>query len=422
MRKTFPKHCKLLLAVGLCACLLLGACGNREDTGLKDETQSETVTMDVESDTEDAGEEEDTPISRSLMVKGNNYRMKQVLAKIAAGEDVCVGWIGGSITYGYNAGTEDIFAKLVTEYLDTAYGTGEGKVTYVNAGISGTPSMLGLVRAERDLLYAEPDLIFIEFAVNDAQSFTDKQAYESLIRKCLNRENAPAVVLLCSVTNEGYTCQDHMSQTGFYYNLPVISVKNAIWPEIEAGNMTWADWSKDEAHPNPEGHALYAQFIEHLIDTCAEAEEDPETEVPEATKFGKDWSGMILLSNEDILDEDSDFSASSAHGNFQKSWSYEVTEAEDGSIRNAPMEFEITGSTLFLVYKSVNSDAYGTAEVRVDGEIVAHLEANMEDGWNNPVTELIFSDDTSQKHQVSICMQAGDEDKQFDLLAIGVSE
>lgn len=37
----------------------------------------------------------------------------------------------------------------------------------MNAGLSGTPSKLGILRLDRDVLAYEPDICFIEFAVND---------------------------------------------------------------------------------------------------------------------------------------------------------------------------------------------------------------------------------------------------------------
>ena len=65
-------------------------------------------------------------------------------------------------------------------------------VNYVNAGLSGTPSVLGVVRAERDLFgEKQPDIIFIEFAVNDGGDQQYKDCYESLVKKCLDKENAP---------------------------------------------------------------------------------------------------------------------------------------------------------------------------------------------------------------------------------------
>ena len=50
----------------------------------------------------------------------------------------------------------------------------------VNAGLGGTGSLSGAFRVQRDLLQAEPDVVIVEFAVNDA--WVDGAAYEGLLR------------------------------------------------------------------------------------------------------------------------------------------------------------------------------------------------------------------------------------------------
>ena len=185
-------------------------------------------------------------LERSVISTGNNERMRKVIEMARNGEDVTLAYIGGSITQGYNAGTTEIFAKLSSDYFRETYAT-TGKVNYVNAGLSGTPSLLGLIRSDRDIFEAKPDVVFIEFAVNDAQDNQNKSAFESLVRKALTQEQEPVVVLLFSVTEDGYTCQSTMQLIGMNYELPMISVPNAIQPEFEAGRMTWKDWADKDS-------------------------------------------------------------------------------------------------------------------------------------------------------------------------------
>ena len=92
----------------------------------------------------------------------------------------------------------------------------------MNAGLAGTPSVLGNLRLERDVLSHDADIVFIEFAVNDAQDIMHKASYEDMIRTILTWENEPAVILLFTVLENGYTCQEHMSEIGSYYDQPRI--------------------------------------------------------------------------------------------------------------------------------------------------------------------------------------------------------
>lgn len=356
-------------------------------------------------------------MDRSIAVQGNNYRLNKVLDKMASGEEVKIGFIGGSITEGYNAPKGKNYADLVTQYLDTTYSDGSGKVQCVNAGLAGTPSMLGLIRADRELLQQKPDLIFIEFAVNDAQSFQDRQAFESLVRKCLMQEHAPAVMLLFSVTENGYCCQNDMAMTAFYYDLPAISVKDAIQPEIEAGLMKWSDWSDDDVHPHQNGHRLYSLFICHLIETMLSQEKDTGYEVPAKARFGNDWSALQEYDADNLqLLQAGSFVKSSVHPDFQSSYSYFGKKHGE----NGDLSFEITGNALFLVYKVSPNKAYGTAEVLIDGQVFAHLSAYDPNSWNQPVAQMIYCSKENETHEVTIRMKDAEEENKFDLLSVGV--
>ncbi len=362
---------------------------------------------------------EETMLQKSLGSRGNNFRLKKFLEKVRAGEEVTVGFLGGSITEGYNAGTESTFPVLITDYLSTKYGNGSN-VKCVNAGLSGTPSILGLIRSDRDLFYAEPDLVFIEFAVNDGQSQMDLNGFESLLRKTLSQPQEPAVIVLNSVTDEGYTCQDNMNAIAFQYGVPSVNVKTAIWPYIEAGtgDFKWSDWSNDGAHPNASGHLLYSKFIINLIETLDAAETAKPQELPERFVKGNDHTALKMvdrsMNTELISISDMDnFSEAGDLDSFNEGWTN--TGKEDGSFT-----FTFTGKALYVVFKDTVDSRYGTAEVYVDGEKVYDLEGNSEDGWNNPATSMVYTSRESAEHTVEIRMKEGDEEKRFAVLALGL--
>lgn len=418
---------------GLLAAVLLmtGCAGGGGSSNLQENTQEQNTQEqntqernDAETSEEDLVEATEIPeeyriyldmVNRSLLSMGNNYRMKQVIERAEAGEDITIAYIGGSITEGYNAGTQEIYAKLSYEYFADNYGSRD-TVHYVNAGLSGTPSTLGLIRSDRDVFEYEPDILFIEFAVNDSKA--DARAYDSLIMKALRQENQPAVVLLFSVIESGYTMQDDMAATGFYYELPMISVKNAIWPEIEAKRMTWSVWSNDQSHPNEYGQSVYAEFIRHYYQVLASKETDEPVELPEKLCLRQDLTDMKMMDKNNLtVDSVGSFVEKSGLSSFTEGW---VKEASDTA--NEPFTLTFEGTFLYLVYKDTNSSNFGTAEVYVDGELVKTLEGNSSDGWNNPVAECVFRQDEAASHTVEIRMAEGDEDKEFAILCFGFVE
>lgn len=92
-------------------------------------------------------------IERSLMQLGDTRRIKNMIERAKAGEDVTIAYIGGSITQG--AGATPIhtqsYAYQSWHMFDLAYGNGNN-VHLVKAGVGGTPSELGMLRFERDVV------------------------------------------------------------------------------------------------------------------------------------------------------------------------------------------------------------------------------------------------------------------------------
>ena len=364
------------------------------------ETGESSAAPTAEAD--DARTDYEKMVDRSLLSVGDMTRMSDVFQKAQNGEDITVAYIGGSITEGYNAGTTEFYAKTCTDLLQGYFP--DITVTGVNAGISGTPSLLGNLRLERDVLSADPDIVFVEFAVNDGQEADYKNAYESLVRTLLTQEKDIAVVLLFTVLDSGYTCQEHMSKIGANYDLPMISVHDSVYEEIEAGRMTWQDYSNDQSHPNAYGHKCITDFVDNyyqkVLPVVAENVGEVSKELPDPV-FSAKYMNMHYMDSATMDGVELDgFEQYDTHGSFHNGWMYRGTDG--GS-----MKFTVECSVLEMVFKANNSDKYGTADIYVDGEMVKSVVSNMSDGWNNPVTAYLIDNDSSAEHTVEIRMEGG---------------
>ncbi len=82
-----------------------------------------------------------------------------VLAKIRAGQKVTVAYLGGSIT------AANGWRPKTTAWLQKTFPA--AKFEEIHAAIGGTGSDLGVFRLGHDALQFNPDLLFVEFAVND---------------------------------------------------------------------------------------------------------------------------------------------------------------------------------------------------------------------------------------------------------------
>lgn len=370
--------------------------------GQQESSEADESSAAPTAEADDARTDYEKMVDRSLLSVGDMTRMSDVFQKAQNGEDITVAYIGGSITEGYNAGTTEFYAKTCTDLLQGYFP--DITVTGVNAGISGTPSLLGNLRLERDVLSADPDIVFVEFAVNDGQEADYKNAYESLVRTLLTQEKDIAVVLLFTVLDSGYTCQEHMSKIGANYDLPMISVHDSVYEEIEAGRMTWQDYSNDQSHPNAYGHKCITDFVDNyyqkVLPVVAENVGEVSKELPDPV-FSAKYMNMHYMDSATMDGVELDgFEQYDTHGSFHNGWMYRGTDG--GS-----MKFTVECSVLEMVFKANNSDKYGTADIYVDGEKVKSVVSNMSDGWNNPITAYLIDNDSSAEHTVEIRMEGG---------------
>lgn len=370
--------------------------------GQQESSEADESSAAPTAEADDARTDYEKMVDRSLLSVGDMTRMSDVFQKAQNGEDITVAYIGGSITEGYNAGTTEFYAKTCTDLLQGYFP--DITVTGVNAGISGTPSLLGNLRLERDVLSADPDIVFVEFAVNDGQEADYKNAYESLVRTLLTQEKDIAVVLLFTVLDSGYTCQEHMSKIGANYDLPMISVHDSVYEEIEAGRMTWQDYSNDQSHPNAYGHKCITDFVDNyyqkVLPVVAENVGEVSKELPDPV-FSAKYMNMHYMDSATMDGVELDgFEQYDTHGSFHNGWMYRGTDG--GS-----MKFTVDCSVLEMVFKANNSDKYGTADIYVDGEKAKSVVSNMSDGWNNPVTAYLIDNDSSAEHTVEIRMEGG---------------
>lgn len=373
-------------------------------------------------------------IANSLISTGNNYRIKKVIEKAKKGEPVTIAYIGGSITEGSNASPQKTKCYAYRSYEDfkEKYGDAEkDNVSIINAGMSGTPSLLGMIRYNRDVIECseqKPDLVFVEFAVNDGDDTTNGNAFESMVRDILNADNKPAVVLVFGVFKSRWNLQDRLQPVGALYDLPMVSIKNAIVPELQEGTLTNKQFFSDDYHPNNYGHQLMADCINHLIDTIAlEEPAENDISISDEPRIGNSFCGVRMIDSENIPNDvkiskgsfsEIDSNMATFKSNTAKIFPnnfYKLTDEENN-------EFSMTldCKNLVIVYKKSNGSSFGKAVVTIDGEKQINLTGT--GGWNNSRTDVLINEDETKSHTITIKMAEGHEDKSFTVFAFGYTK
>jgi len=367
------------------------------------------------------GADYDKMLEQGVISVGNNERLKKVINKAMSGEDVTLAYIGGSITEGCAATdvtiNSDCYAETSYNLFKTKFGYGDGSnVHFINAGMSGTPSSLGVIRYQNDVLnqmkYGKfPDVLFIEFVVNDHAECTNGEGIESLIRQGLMQGSAVFLVFAHTV-NFDTGKQEYYIPLGEKYDLPMVSVKNSFEGFVDTSNAKECDLSRwffwhDTLHPDVPGHRLMADLIMKVFDNAYREET-----LPDSIKdvgciepvYGSSFTGMTLLdANIDIDEVDAivsldvgDFCETDRNQNcfqyakggkkdvewFPYCWMHQKgTDSFKATVKC---------SNMMIAYKLANDDAYGVAQLYVDGKLKETMNAYQNDGWNNATVRMVF--------------------------------
>ena len=401
--------------------------------------------IDEESEIDFTSEAYQEMIARSLMQMGDTGRVRRAIKKAQNGESVTIAYIGGSITQGAGATPINSECYAYKSYKDFARVCGgEENVRFVKAGVGGTPSELGMIRFERDVLRdgkETPDIVVVEFAVNDDGDETKGNCYESLVRKILTLPNRPAVVLLFSVFANDWNLQDRLGVVGERYHLPMVSVLNAVTPQFRLKQGQGRVLSKnqyfyDMFHPTNAGHTVMADCLTYFFTQAAKQESaaglDPlEKGLPEPV-IGADFERVRLLDKKDMPEgakvtcgsfgfTDTELQEVEMDENlvctpeFPYNWMYCGQKAENVG---QAFTLELSCKALLLIFKDSGEVRVGRAEVFVDGErkLVADPHIN---GWLHCNPVILLQEQETKRHEIRIQMAAGDEEKEFTILGFG---
>jgi lysophospholipase L1-like esterase len=187
--------------------------------------------------------------------------LPNVRTKLEAGGDVTVVFIGGSITVG--GGQPCGYVTFVGDWLGKNYP--KAKVNVLNAGCSGTGSYYGAKRLDRDVLCHNPDLILIEFCVNDGDRDMTT-AMERIVHKAWLKNPRTDLLIFYTLRDDNLphyqagnlppsaSAHEHVAA---FYGIPTVGTARAVAEKVNDGTIQWKDFSGDGCHPNANGYALF---------------------------------------------------------------------------------------------------------------------------------------------------------------------
>ena len=204
------------------------------------------------------------------------------IAKVERGDTVRIGYLGGSIT------AQEGWRPKSLKWFQQQYP--KARISEINAAIGGTGSDLGAFRLKHDVLSRKPDLVFVEFAVNDSDS-TAEQIYrgmEGIVRQVW-RDNPDTDICFVytidlnklKMLQSGKLPNTYvaMNQVAEHYGIPAIILGLEVARLEKAGQLIFKGakpatdeekaklggkilFSPDAVHPYPDtGHQLYFEAL-----------------------------------------------------------------------------------------------------------------------------------------------------------------
>ena len=358
----------------------------------------------------------DEMYARALINEGNKARLAKAMKKAQSGESVTIGVIGGSITQGSSAANHNnCYAERFHSYWAEKFPSSQ--TNFVNAGIGGTNSYLGVHRADEQLLAYKPDVVIVEFSVNDTDKVMNKYSYDSLVRKILGSENEPAVILLFTTQENGTSLQETHKEIGFAYDLPMLSYREIVYPEVSAGTLDWKDISPDNIHPNDIGHGIIGDLLSRYLDGVyseLETIDASDTAFPSEAYTADYYSSARTVGASEITPlEISGFELSGNNVYPQLFPDNFVTEGE------GYLKFEVECKCLGFFYLKQTNGTGGKYDVLIDGERKCSLDADFTGGWGNyGETQQAYMSKETEKHTVEIRLAEGSANTELTIFGI----
>lgn len=214
------------------------------------------------------------PPVATLPVQGLGYTMRRLKLR----KTLNVGYLGGYITMGRGASYPALtcWRAKTTDYLRATYP--DATISEINATVGGAGSDLGAFRVSQDLLSKKPDIVFVEFVVNDAglEETRALRCLEGVVRQIKKANRLTDIVFVYTVTRKmgefyarGETppSVERHRRIAAHYGIPEVNIGETLWKTVT--DTHGGDFTRlvpDNIYPNDEGYAVYADALRTFLE------------------------------------------------------------------------------------------------------------------------------------------------------------
>ena len=349
--------------------------------------------------------------------------LAQFLAKAnTPGAVVKVGYLGGSIT------AQPGWRVKSLAYLQKLYP--QAKFVEINAAIGGTGSDLGVFRLQQDVLAKQPDLMLVEFAVNDggAAPETIIRNMEGIVRQTWKAYPQCDICFVYTLVEgvaptlaEGkfQRSASAMEKVADHYQIPTIHFGLEVARLAHEGKILWRSplpktpeqkaevgdkivFAPDSVHPHPEtGHQMYLEAIQRSWPAIQAASKSATPHVVGEPLQANNSEQAKLIAISQVQRSAGVELADMAHDPFASKWANRLPAMVKLTVPGQSLEFKFKG-THCAVYDVVGPTG-GKVAVTLDHQpvkVVTRFDSYC--NYDRLSTFVIGTDLSNEVHQVKI--------------------
>jgi hypothetical protein len=322
------------------------------------------------------------PLIESVQELKARGGLPNFFSKIAKGDSIKVAYLGGSIT------AQDGWRVYSLDWMKQRFP--KAGFSEINATIGGTGSDFGVFRLRDQVLKFKPDLVFVEFAENDAHTAPQKiiRSMEGIVRQTWQYDPFIDICFIYTI-DEGLFENEQkgvlpasvstMEKVAEKYNIPAINFGPEVCKMVNNHQLIFKGGTKaidgiqvfsgDGVHPYPEtGHVIYNNVLKRSMETMTSGKQEQAERKNLPSPLAPDY-----FSNTHMIDfSEAKLSKNWTVINVQDNPSFAVFGKYLKSFGKAGQ----TGETLTVRFKGKTIGAYdlmgpdaGKVIVEVDGNI-----------------------------------------------------
>ncbi len=376
-----------------------------------------------------------------------NKTLSNLAYKLNNKEDVSVAYVGGSLTFG-SGDSANCWRVQNMRWFEENYP--DVNFNFRMCSIGGVGSNQHLYRIQKMVMDENPDVVFIDTAVNDSNQneTTHIRNMEGIIRQILY-QNPYAEIILVDLTTKPIQDSDDLPNTYYksyivesherladYYGLSIINAGKYLYEKIYSGELIevgdsgsishnteeakkYAYLSSDTVHPTTGGYTAYADCIDSSIGNMLSGlQPEKMIEYVMPAKYDKDsYSTYTLITPDEDCITYNGFNLTS--GAYVGDWTNVpmITYSDN----NAQMTVEFTGTLFGFTWLNQNVDNTTKFNIDIDGKSYSVTPSSPYASWQSQFTTVVTGL-SNTKHTAVITVDSSNTSYSTRIYGFMVSE